>query len=144
MSYAEWPADVPFRPERDMWGVKPLRDPPETQMEGGNVRRRRRPGDRLAMMRWGRQLKPAEAASFFAFLSSIGDGTQRFLMPVCLDGSTYAPRVVQITGGIPEQVTPGGGWLTVNLSLFVFPAEMAPSPMLDFSEPANSQYIPLF
>ncbi|WP_018390926.1 hypothetical protein [Ancylobacter sp. FA202] len=124
MSYAEWPSGVPFRPERDMWGVKPVRDAAETQMEGGNVRLRRRPGDRLATMRWGRQLNPAEAAAFLAFIASIGEGTHRFLMPVCLDGSTYVIRLVQITGGLPEETTPGGGWLTVNLSLLVFPVEM--------------------
>lgn len=131
MSYAEWPLAVPYRPERDMWGVKPVRDASETQMEGGNVRLRRKPGDRLATMRWGRDLKPDEAAAFLAFIASIGDGTHRFLMPVCLDGSTYAIRLVQITGGLPEEATPGGGWLAVNLSLFVFPAEMvAPIPTI--------------
>lgn len=131
MSYAEWPLAVPYRPERDMWGVKPVRDAAETQMEGGNVRLRRKPGDRLATMRWGRQLNPAETAAFLAFVASIGEGTHRFLMPVCLDGSTYTIRLVQITGGLPEETTPGGGWLTVNLSLLVFPAEMvAPIPTI--------------
>lgn len=128
MSYAEWPLAVPYRPERDMWGVKPVRDAAETQMEGGNVRLRRRPGDRLATMRWGRQMKPDEAAAFLAFIASIGDGTHRFWMPVCLDGSTYTIRLVQITGGLPEEATPGGGWLTANLSLLVFPPELGPPP----------------
>lgn len=130
MTYVGWPSAVPFRPERDMWGVKPVRDASETQMEGGNVRLRRKPGDRLATMRWGRQLKPDEAAAFLAFIASIGEGTHRFLMPVCLDGSTYAIRLVQITGGLPEEATPGGGWLTVNLSLLVFPAEMVAPPAI--------------
>lgn len=127
MAYLDWPAAIPFRPERDSWSVKPFREPLETVMQAGNVRVRRRPGDRLATMRWGRLLLPAQVAPFSAFIASIGNGTQRFWMPVCLDGATFDIRLVQITGGIPEQASPGGATLTVNLTLLVWPAEMTPA-----------------
>ncbi|WP_428031485.1 hypothetical protein [Ancylobacter sp.] len=130
MSYAEWPPAVPYRPERDMWGVKPVRDAAETQMQGANVRLRRYAGDRVPIVRWGRDLKPDEVTAFRTFIADINDGTQRFLMPVCLNGSTYETRLVQITGGLSEQATPGGGWLTVGFSLLVFPAEMVAPPAI--------------
>ncbi|MDF2809308.1 MAG: hypothetical protein K0S56_339 [Microvirga sp.] len=127
MAYAEWPSAVPFRPERSAWGYVPGREVISTEMEGGDTRQRRRPGDGVGTGRWGRGLTGAQMASFTAFLATIGGGATRFLMPVSLDGQTYTTRVVQIIGGAGGiQYGSIGAETMVSFSLLVLPAELVP------------------
>ena len=127
MAYAQWPSAVPHMPWVSMWGVKPARAALETEMEGGNVRLRRRPGDDVAVMQWGRALKPAEMVAFKAFLASINHGASRFLMPVMLDGVTCEDRVVQISADSLQYSMTSGATPVVQMTLLVFPAAMVPA-----------------
>lgn len=151
MSTPEWPAALPYQREASGSESRPSRAQPETEMEGGTVRLRQRPGDRLRTEPWSRRFTPSEYAAWGEFLAgALGHGTRRFLMPVWTGGSLgdgYEVRLVQIVGGaggVSETPTGRGIYTHVSFSLHVFPAEMAPAPMLDFREPSNSQYIPLF
>lgn len=127
MAYAEWPATIPFRSERSPWGYVPGREALATEMEGGDTRQRRRPGDGVGMARWGRGLTAAQMVAFGDFLATIGDGAARFLMPVSLDGQTYTTRVVQIIGGAGGiQYGSIGAETMVSFSLLVLPAELVP------------------
>jgi len=125
MSLPTWPSDVPYRSLPDGWGAKPYRTPLETDMDGGNVRVRRRPGDGLGTMSWKVELTAAQMASFRSFVeTTLRFGTARFSMPVTLDGSTYETRTVQIVGGSLQYSTPGGGVAAVQMDLRVFPASV--------------------
>lgn len=150
MSTPEWPASLPYQREASGSESRPSRAQPETEMEGGNVRLRSRSGDRLRTEPWSRRFTPTEYAAWGAFLAgSLGHGARRFLMPVWTGGALgdgYEVRLVQISGGaggVSETPSGRGMYIRVSFSLLVFPAEMAPAPMLAFNEPANSQYVPL-
>lgn len=127
MSYQEWPSNLPYRSSVEGWRARPFRQPRETEMAGGNVRVRRRPGHRLGTVQWQRILSPAERGLWDSFVASIGDGVERFVMPVSMNGSTYERRLVQISGGIGDSESRGAGYSTVTLTLLVFPPEMTPA-----------------
>jgi len=121
MSLPVWPAAVPFEPLRDTWDVKPFRDPLETEMEAGNIRTRRRPGDALPLIKWSADLSAAEFAAFQAFVSgSLFNASVRFRMPVSLDGAAFATRTVQMRAGTLGW-SASGDKVRVVFDLYVFP-----------------------
>lgn len=131
MTYPEWPVALPYRPWRDQWNYVPGREALQTEMEGGDTRQRRRPGDDVGSMQWGRTFTAAEMATWDDFLTSISGGAARFVMPVPTNGATYDLRVVQIVGGAGGVSTSAVGVETqVSLSLLVFPAIMVPLPVI--------------
>jgi len=124
MPLAAWPSTIPHEPRESDWGNKPVRDPLVTEFDGGNVRTRFRPGDRVATVKWGRKLLPAEAVAFENFRrDTIADGAARFTMPVCLDGETYENRVVQMVVSSLQKAQDGGR-TAVSFSLHVFGASV--------------------
>lgn len=145
MTYPEWPLDLPFRPWREAWNYVPGREALQTEMEGGDARQRRRPGDDVGSMQWGRTFTADQMAAWKSFLVTISGGAARFLMQVPTDGANYEARVVQVVGGSGGVSYSAVGVETqVSFSLVVFPADMVPFGRLDFAYPVNSQYIPLF
>ena len=97
----------------------------ETEMEGGNVRVRRRPAGRLPLIQWGRYLNPTEMAAFRTFVeTTLFDGTSRFTMQVSLGGGAYESRTVQIQSGSLKWAAIGGNEGHVTFSLYVFPASV--------------------
>lgn len=137
MSYAEWPAALPYQIEATGGDMRPSRPQPETEMEGGNVRLRDRPGDRLRTLPWSRRLTPEQYAAWSTFLAStLARGTRRFLLPVwtgTTTGDGYEVRLVQIVGGaggVSETPTGRGLYMRVSFSLLVFPAEMVAPPAI--------------
>lgn len=127
MTYPEWPIDLPYRPWRDMWNYVPGREALQTEMEGGDTRQRRRPGDDVGVMQWGRTFTEAEMATWDGFLSDTSGGVARFIMPVPTNGAIYQLRVVQIVGGAGGVSLSAVGVETqVSFSLVVFPADMVP------------------
>lgn len=128
MAYVDWPAGVPFRPERDNWNGVPGREALATDMQGGDVRQRWQPGDDLATLQWGHGLTAAQMASWGAFLATIAGGAARFLMPVSLNGQAYELRVVQIKGGKGGlRYASLGAETLVSFSHYVFPAALTPA-----------------
>lgn len=122
MAIPEWPAAVPYQTEREPWSNVPFRAPIETEMESGDVRIRNRPGDRLATVTWARPLTAAQGAAFINFVeNTIHRGAMRFRMPVCLDGSTYTLRTVQMQPKTLKYTGLPGGHLRPAFTLFVFP-----------------------
>lgn len=137
MSVIEWPAALPYQREASGSESRPSRAQPETEMEGGNVRLRQRPGDRLRTEPWSRRFTPSEYAAWGEFLAGpLGYGSRRFLMPVWTgaeDGDGYQLRLVQIVGGAGgvSEVPTGRGMNTrVSFTLLVFPAEMVSLPSI--------------
>lgn len=137
MSTREWPASLPYQREASGSESRPSRAQPETEMEGGNVRLRRRPGDRLRTEPWSRRLAPEAYGVWSVFLAeTIAQGTRRFLMPVWAGSSAgdgYELRLVQISGGaggVSEAPTGRGLYMHVSFSLLVFPAEMVAPPVI--------------
>lgn len=130
MSVAEWPGTLPHECLADAWGAVPYRAPVETEMEGGNVRLRGRPGDNLATVTVALRFSPEQVAIWSAFLQNdLARGAARFVMPVSLDGSSYERRLVQIQrGGAGVRHDPIGRGLhtRVGFTLWVFPAAMTP------------------
>lgn len=131
MSYPEYPLDLPQDAEAAGFERRPYRAQPETEMEGGDVRLRHRPGDRLETVSWARRFTPAELDLWRQFLAAdLADGTRRFVMPVWAGtGAGYEPRLVQIVGGgggVSETPTGRGLYTRVSFSLLVFPPEMLP------------------
>lgn len=125
MAIPEWPVAVPYQTERDAWGNTPFRAPIETEMEGGNVRIRNRPGDRLATVTWARPLTAAEGAAFRTFVeTTIHRGTMRFRMNVCLDGITYTLRTVQMQPKTLKYTGLPGGRLRPSFTMLVFPSSV--------------------
>lgn len=144
MTYPEWPLALPYRPWRDQWGYKPGREALATEMENGDTRQRKRPGDDVGPMQWGRTFTEAEMATWDDFLAEVSSGAARFLMLVPTKGASYETRVVQIVGGAGGISYSAVGVETqVAFTLLVFPAVMVPFGRLDFAYPVNSQYIPL-
>lgn len=133
----EWPAGLPYQSEAAAGDLRPSRAQPETEMEGGDVRLRDRPGDRLRTVPWSRRFLPEQYAQWSAFLEGVlKRGTLRFLVPVWTgapEGDGYSLRLVQIVGGaggVSETPTGRGLHMRVSFSLLVFPAEMVPAPKI--------------
>ena len=123
MANPSWPSNVEHRPEPTMW-APPLFTPPRgTPMEGGNTRRRVKPGDAVAVSKWGQKFTDAQFAAFRSFYrDTLINGSLRFTMPVCLDGVSYENRVVQIVSGTLQTASSGHGLGVVSFDLRVFGA----------------------
>ena len=120
MPLPAWPADVPYLQRRQDWQIsQPFLGPIETEMEGGNVRLRSRPGSDVATVQWRRRMTTAQFASFGAFVrSSLSNGTSRFTMPVWL-GASYVTNTVQIVKDSLE-VAQDGLFVSVSMTLRVY------------------------
>lgn len=125
-----WPLALPYQPERRAWQAKPLRGPSETQMERGNVRQRREPGDVLGEYGWAREFSAAEFVEWEAFLASISDGADRWTMMVALHGSTFALREVSMVSGSLAYASGAGGRRRVSFRLRVWPDAGAAEPTI--------------
>lgn len=125
MTYLEWPSGVSYRSEQEYWKGKPYRAPLKTDMDGGNVRVRRRPGDKVGTYGWGRRFTETEMGLFISFFEDdLNLGTAKFIMPVSLYGYAYTNRVVQIVGDSIDLQT--DGMTATTFSLDVYPASMLP------------------
>ncbi|HQS08715.1 MAG: hypothetical protein B7Y12_02200 [Rhizobiales bacterium 24-66-13] len=122
MALPVWPATLQYRSLRDAWGGVPFRDPLGTEMEGGNTRLRRRPGDDVGTYAWAGIFNAAQMATFMGFVeTTTGNGSSRFTMQVSRDGVTYVSRTVQIVVGSLKFSSAGGANTQVSFSLLVFP-----------------------
>lgn len=121
MALPSWPSNVEHRPDPTMWAPAVFTPPRATEMEGGNVRLRVKPGDSVAISRWGQKLTDAQFAAFRTFYrGTLMNGAARFTMPVCLDGVSYEDRVVQIVSGTLQIAALEHGWGVVSFDLQVF------------------------
>lgn len=94
MPIPSWPA-VPYRPLRNGYSKSPLLAPIRTEMDGGNVRMRRRPGDNVSIVSQTIWMTNSEFATLESWVSStLGGGVARFTMSVWL-GSAYSSKTCQ-------------------------------------------------
>jgi len=103
MAIPNWPAitDAPQAEgfQLQPWGPGPI----VTEMEGGNVRTRRRPGDNVSLVSQRIRMTLAELATFKTwFATTIGGGTGRFEMDVWT-GAAFENKVCQFNLSNPIQ-----------------------------------------
>lgn len=121
MTLPVWPATVPVE-ARTGWQMSEMYLAPiSTEMDGGNQRLRRRPGDNVAIINYPlRPLSLTEWVAFDAFIrTTLSGGTSRFTMPLTIGGST-ASKTVQLDGGKSPTVTQEGVLMYVTLPLRVY------------------------
>ena len=120
MPLPAWPPDVPYQQRRGDWRIPhPFIGPIETEMEGGNVRQRSRPGSNVATVEWRRRMTTAQYASFDTFVRSpLSNASARFTMPVWL-GSSYVTKTVQIVKDLLA-VEQDGLFVSVSMTLRVY------------------------
>ena len=96
MTVPTWPSGVPYESLKEGFSFQPWSaNAIVTQMDGGNSRTRRRPGDNIATVKQFVQMSLAELATFETwFASTIGGGSGRFTMNVWT-GSEYENKVCQ-------------------------------------------------
>lgn len=85
MTINAWPEEVPHIPLRESWSMRPFLEPLASEMDGGNVRLRSRPGDEVKIVSQAIVL-PASlyASTLEPFLLENKD--RRILMPMWLGG----------------------------------------------------------
>lgn len=143
MTYPEWPLSLPHAQMEGDGSGPMFRDPVETEMEGGDLRRRRRPGDDVMRLRFSFRFTAEQANAWASFVrDDLYFGTARFLMPVAIDGMPCDTRIMQMIGA-PNFDGRSGSLRMYSFEAWVFPADMVPFGRLDFAYPAHSQYIPL-
>lgn len=123
-TYPTWPVGVPQVPLVDSLQVPDLYlDPRATDMEGGNVRLRTRPGDGIYMVTFNLLMTRAQWAILKAWiLVDLGRGTSRFNTQIWDDASDAMIPVLCQMGAKPtySSMTPK---VLISLTLKVFPDE---------------------
>lgn len=122
MAHPAWPVGVPYQPMID--GFQPIQrvlPPIVTDMEGGNQRQRRRPGDNVGIVG---QTIIMEAVPFETFTAwwkeTLSLGTARFTVPVWL-GTDYVTKTCQFTtDGRPQDSFFVPGVVKVAMKLRVY------------------------
>lgn len=121
MPLPTWPA-VPYRPTRDGFQpIKPFLDPISTEMEGGNIRQRPRPGDNVASLGQTIMMTPADAETFKAWVkTTLNNGTARFTALVWT-GAAYVSKTCQFAkDGKPTYAAFSSTRVTVAMKLVVY------------------------
>lgn len=126
MAYPVWPATLPHEQAvGDGTGLM-FREPIETEMDGGDIRRRRRPGDDVARKRLAFRFDATQTATWSTFVrTTLNNGSARFVMPVSVDGLACEDRVVQIIGA-PSYDGRAGSLRLFSFEAWIFPSSMTP------------------
>jgi hypothetical protein len=122
MPIPTWPVDVPTEPLRDSYANTPWAPAPiVTEMEGGNTRVRRRPGDDVSLVSQTVRMKTAQLSAFKAwFKDTIGGGAGRFSAPVW-NGEGYVTKTCQFNLSQPLRYSePAQGLTDVAMQLRVY------------------------
>ena len=120
MPLPAWPVEVPYLQRRQDWQIpQPFISPLETEMDGGNVRLRSRPGSNVATVQWRRRMTSSQYTGFDTFVrATISNGTSRFTMPVWL-GTSYVTKSVQIVKDLLA-IAQDGLFISVSMTLHVY------------------------
>jgi hypothetical protein len=103
MALSTWP-DVPSQPQVDGFQQTPWSAPAiVTEMNGGNSRSRRRPGDNVTALLQRIRMTDSQLATFESWFSeTLGGGAGRFTMDVWT-GAAYENKVCQFNLSQPVQ-----------------------------------------
>ncbi|MGJ5036598.1 hypothetical protein ACQR13_21030 [Bradyrhizobium sp. HKCCYLRH3059] len=121
MTVPAWPDGVRYAPDlNSVPEISRFLPPLETEMGGGNTRRRARPGDNVGAISQTIVMPRAEFAIFVDWVkTTLNNGTSRFSMPVWL-GNGFEVKVCQFTkGGLTEKPT-GTRSVAVTMSLRIY------------------------
>ncbi|OKO83381.1 hypothetical protein AC629_22840 [Bradyrhizobium sp. NAS80.1] len=113
---------MPYRPVRDSFQpIKPFLDPIATEMEGGNIRQRTRPGDNVGTLGQTIMMTPADAETFKAWVkTTLNNGTARFTALVWT-GATYVSKTCQFAkDGKPAYGAYSASRVAVSMKLTVY------------------------
>ena len=96
MPLPSWPT-ASFQPVPDSFQpIQRMLDPISTDMEGGNMRQRPRPGDNVGTITQTIWVSPAEHDTFVNWVkTTLNNGTARFTTNVSLGSSSYVSKVCQ-------------------------------------------------
>lgn len=124
MAIPNWSGSVPFIPMRDTVQVTPFGPGPiVTEMEGGNVRVRRRPGDDVKIVTQTVRMTRDQVTAFDDwYANTIGGGTGRFKVDVW-NGSEMVNKVCQFhlqQGGPKYQPVTNSDLMDVTMYLRVY------------------------
>lgn len=119
MAIPDWPAGVPSMPLLNSHTIEPFLAPIRTEMEGGNVRLRSRPGDNTAIVQQAVVMTKAQYDSLVGWGKAvIGNWSGRFNVNVWL-GSSCATKVCQFES-IPKPSAFSAHRIAVAMSLRVY------------------------
>jgi hypothetical protein len=119
MAVPDWPAGVPSLPLLESHSIDPMLAPIRTEMEQGNMRRRARPGDDVAVVQQSVAMTKAQYDTLVAWgKSTIGNWTGRFKANVWL-GSSCATKVCQFESA-PKPSAFSARRISVAMSLRVY------------------------
>ena len=122
MTVPTWPSGVPTESMQDGFEITPFLAPIKTEMEGGNVRLRARPGDNVAIVRQSILMTRTQYSTLYIWgRTTIGNWTGRFSMPVW-DGVSYTTKVCQFQEGAPKPVEYTPDQVAVAMTLRVYGA----------------------
>lgn len=109
---------LPYSHLVDSWQKpKPYREPLATDMDSGNIRLRRQPGDEIFQIQFDISFTNAQFATFETWVQTF-KGVGRFSMKV-YDGSSYAVRTVQFVQPYgTTDVPPNRKRVTFQLSVY--------------------------
>ncbi|MFC0243678.1 hypothetical protein [Rhodopseudomonas telluris] len=121
MALPTWPAGVSYAPDlNSISDLTLIRPPIKTEMEGGNVRLRSRPGDNVGTMSQTIRLDRAQFAVLRDWIkTTLGNGTARFSMPVWF-GDGFETKVCQFSEGAPKYKPVGTRRVDVMMTLRVY------------------------
>ncbi|BEV43914.1 hypothetical protein [Afipia carboxidovorans] len=120
MAVPSWPSGIPYESLKDGFSNSPFLTPIQTEMEQGNVRLRRRPGDNVAIIQQSIPMTRAEYETLVAWgKGTIGNWTGRFSTLVWL-GSSYQTKVCQFQDGAPKPLEFSPTHVAVQMTLRVY------------------------
>jgi hypothetical protein len=122
MPLPSWPAGVPIIPRlEEFQPVQRLLPPIATEMEGGNVRLRSRPGDNVGTLPLRMRMTLAQFSTFTAWWKvTLNNATARFTANVFLGDACYS-KVCQFTrDGIPQDQFVDSDTVDVSMTLRVY------------------------
>jgi hypothetical protein len=113
MTVEAWPTGVNYAPNEDSWAEQPYLAPIRSEMDGGNLRERTRPGDEVRVIQQTISMSNADYEDTVKPFLEDNRG-RRVTMPVWL-GAAFTECLVQI---IDPRAT-SAGHAKVNLSMTV-------------------------
>lgn len=120
MTLPVYPSGIRYQVVRNTWSVLPGVPPLQTDMGGGNLRRRKLPGSDVKIMTFKILLPIADWSTLSSFIDNdLGGGTSRFTMNVWT-GSEYESKTVQFMDDYPHPSDSGMLSVLLDIKLRVY------------------------
>lgn len=121
MALPEWPTSVPHIPLVGSWSMPSrFRAPVESEFDGGNARRRSKPGDDVPEIEFQIAMTRDEWETLSLWLQDeCSLGSSRFIMDVWL-GNGLEERIVGFAPGFVPGATEYGRYISVAMKLRVY------------------------